>query len=98
MRGEPLTAVNLTGFAICSLGVLLYHFVKQRKEGARYLRAVLHSLRLGSVGWGERFVQMLDEDGAPAPADARADGGAVPAAARVVSSTERGAELAVART
>ena len=59
---DYLTVVNLAGFGICSFGVLLYHFVKQRKEVILFLRTALGCLGLGSHQAAKSFVQMLDED------------------------------------
>ena len=61
-RGDMLNAVNLSGFAICSFGVLLYHFIKQRRAMQAMLRRLPCAKAFRAQKW---WVQMLDDE-APA--------------------------------
>jgi solute carrier family 35 protein C2 len=60
VRGEPLTALNMAGFALCSFGALLYHCIRQRKEMILVLRGAARYLGVCG-GRGVSFVQMIEE-------------------------------------
>jgi solute carrier family 35 protein C2 len=60
-RGDHLTVVNLSGFAICSLGVLMYNCVKQRKQVNAMAAAALHTAGVRPSGWTWLEIELIEE-------------------------------------
>ena len=87
-RGDHLTVVNLSGFAICSLGVLMYNCVKQRKQVNAMAAAALHTAGVRPSGWTWLEIELIEEladaaapETAPPPATELKELKAVPAPA-----------------